>query len=132
MIENFVLAVIGAGPSGIEAAITASEAGINTVLIDNYPQPGGQYYKQMPKGYQVTGDTTTEIEGKILIQKLNKSNVKKQYNALTWGIFKEDGKSSWLIALYGNECPKYIRLEEDAISIELKRLPSNIKSKKKK
>ena len=109
MIETFQLAIIGAGPAGIEAAINASKAGVKTVLIDNYPQPGGQYFKQMPEEYQVSKDTPTEVEGKKLLQKLKFCNVTHQYNALVWAIFKEESKNCWLVALYGNDCPKYVR-----------------------
>lgn len=42
------LAVIGAGPAGLAAAAEAAEAGCRVVLIDAYPRPGGQYYKQLP------------------------------------------------------------------------------------
>jgi sarcosine oxidase subunit alpha len=33
--------VVGAGPAGLEAAIAAAEAGADTLLIDEWPEPGG-------------------------------------------------------------------------------------------
>src|SRR5579859_3579220 len=42
------VAIIGAGPAGLAAASTASEAGCRITLIDSYARPGGQYYKQTP------------------------------------------------------------------------------------
>lgn len=39
------LAVIGAGPAGLAAAITASEIGLKTVVFDEQSEPGGQIYR---------------------------------------------------------------------------------------
>ena len=41
------LAVIGAGPAGLAAAARAAELGLDTVLIDAQPAPGGQVYRNM-------------------------------------------------------------------------------------
>ena len=40
------LAVIGAGPAGLAAALTAADAGISVVLLDSAPEAGGQFYRQ--------------------------------------------------------------------------------------
>lgn len=39
------LAIVGAGPAGIMAALTASGRSLSTVLIDERPYAGGQYFK---------------------------------------------------------------------------------------
>ena len=39
------LAVIGAGPAGMAAAMTAAELGLSVTLIDEQPAPGGQIYR---------------------------------------------------------------------------------------
>ncbi len=39
------LAVIGAGPAGLAAAATAAGLGLDTVLVDEQPAPGGQIYR---------------------------------------------------------------------------------------
>nr|MBC8507371.1 FAD-dependent oxidoreductase [Chloroflexota bacterium] len=36
------LAIIGAGPAGMAAAIEAAHLGIKPILIDSAPLPGGQ------------------------------------------------------------------------------------------
>ena len=39
------LAIVGAGPAGMAAAVLAAELGLDTVLIDEQPAPGGQIYR---------------------------------------------------------------------------------------
>ena len=43
--ESHELAVIGAGPAGMAAAIAAAELGVDTVVLDEQAMPGGQIYR---------------------------------------------------------------------------------------
>jgi len=109
MIASYELAVIGAGPAGMEAAITASQSGVNTVVIDSFLQPGGQYFMQTPKGYKPLGQTETEKTGKELVQHFTDCKLTIFKSTLIWGIFKEENEEDWLVALYGDSDPKFIR-----------------------
>ncbi|MFJ7335277.1 FAD-dependent oxidoreductase [Streptomyces sp. NPDC101110] len=44
------LAVIGAGPAGLAAALAASARGVRVTLVDAAAQPGGQFYRQPAAG----------------------------------------------------------------------------------
>ncbi|MFB6849131.1 FAD-dependent oxidoreductase [Streptomyces sp. NPDC056373] len=44
------LAVIGAGPAGLAAALAASARGVRVALVDAGTQPGGQFYRQPGAG----------------------------------------------------------------------------------
>ncbi|MEV7087410.1 FAD-dependent oxidoreductase [Streptomyces sp. NPDC093085] len=39
------VAVLGAGPAGLSAAVAAASQGSRTVLVDSAPRPGGQYWR---------------------------------------------------------------------------------------
>ena len=39
--------IIGAGPAGMSAAVTARAAGLRTVVLDEQPRPGGQIYRNV-------------------------------------------------------------------------------------
>ena len=43
------LAVIGAGPAGMSAALAAAGAGIEVEIFDSLPLPGGQYFRHHPE-----------------------------------------------------------------------------------
>ena len=45
MSAAFDLAIVGAGPAGMAAAITAADLGLNVALLDEQPEPGGQIYR---------------------------------------------------------------------------------------
>ncbi len=42
------VAVIGAGPAGLAAAVAAAAGGVRVALIDAGPRPGGQYWRHRP------------------------------------------------------------------------------------
>ena len=43
--EPFDVAVVGAGPGGVVAAVTAAASGCRVALVDAADRPGGQYYR---------------------------------------------------------------------------------------
>ncbi|MFC7843632.1 FAD-dependent oxidoreductase [Streptomyces sp. NPDC057382] len=48
------LAVIGAGPAGLAAALAAAARGVRVVLVDAAPEPGGQLFRQPAAGLGAT------------------------------------------------------------------------------
>lgn len=46
MTDRFDLAVVGAGPAGFAAAVTAADAGLSVVVLDAGQAAGGQFYRQ--------------------------------------------------------------------------------------
>lgn len=45
---RFDLAVVGAGPAGLAAAVAAAQAGRSVALVDANPLPGGQFWRHRP------------------------------------------------------------------------------------
>ena len=50
------VAVVGAGPAGAAAAVTAARAGARVLLLDGEQRPGGQYWRHGPDGPGTPGE----------------------------------------------------------------------------
>lgn len=50
MAEGTRLAVIGAGPAGLAAALAAAARGVHVTVIDSAAEAGGQFYRQPAEG----------------------------------------------------------------------------------
>ena len=50
------VAVVGAGPAGLAAAVAAAEAGAAVVVVDAGAQPGGQYWRHRPETVEPNPD----------------------------------------------------------------------------
>lgn len=109
MDETFDLAIIGAGPAGLEAALSASATGVSTVVVDSFPQAGGQYYKSLPSAFKPLKISRQEMEGFRLAEKLKGSAVERVFNALVWGIFEEETRDGWTVCMDGPDAPKRLR-----------------------
>ena len=76
LVKDFV--IIGSGPAGLNAAITAANLGAQVTIIDENPQIGGQIFRQNPpeisrKKYL---DKQSEDTFEKLNQKIKHTNVK--------------------------------------------------------
>jgi thioredoxin reductase/bacterioferritin-associated ferredoxin len=98
------VAVVGAGPAGLSAALTAARAGAQVMLIDNYRQPGGQYYRQLAPEFRTTQTAGHQQEGRVLWQQVTAAGVELLTETTVWGAF-EDNR----LALYGAGAPAYIQ-----------------------
>ncbi|WP_425863961.1 FAD-dependent oxidoreductase [Arthrobacter sp. TWP1-1] len=64
--EVFDVAVVGAGPAGLAAAVHAADAGLGVVLVDAGQQPGGQFWRHRNEaghGSAVAGSESGEGSG---------------------------------------------------------------------
>ena len=87
----FDLAIVGAGPAGMAAAITATDLGLSVALLDEQPEPGGQIYRGIerlaatrPKHLEWLGpDYAAGLE---LTRALRSTKVEYFDNAQVWQI----------------------------------------------
>ena len=100
MTELNQLAVVGAGPAGMAAAVEAAGLGLPVTLIDVFPRPGGQYFRQPPPELEVV--STTDEKGRRLLAGLELSDISVLSGTVVWGIFPEE--DGYLLCLCGPAC----------------------------
>lgn len=85
------LVVIGAGPAGMAAALTAASCGLNTVLFDEQPRPGGQIYRNItavhPSVAALLGPEYRH--GESLAARLMNSGVELRFGSLVWDVARD-------------------------------------------
>ena len=90
---NYDLAVIGAGPAGIKAAITAARLGMRVTLLEQNKHPGGAMFPE-PINHQASANQKIKKKWRQEDQKtaqhlftsLKESTVDTRYSARVWNI----------------------------------------------
>lgn len=85
------LAVVGAGPAGLCAAIEGARRGVQVVLIDENSRPGGQLFKQIHKFFgseaHRAGTRGVDIGAQLLKETLD-AGVEVMLDTVVWGLFE--------------------------------------------
>ena len=88
MDKLYDMVIIGAGPGGLAAAVTADKLGLSTLLVDEQPEPGGQVYRSIersrPENAQVLGKDY--FAGKPLVKAFRASGTTYLPNNSVWNI----------------------------------------------
>jgi len=86
--NKYDVIVIGAGPSGVSAAITCSKRGLKVLVVDSNENSGGQIYRAPPKSYIIKKKKSLK-ENLIQIkfsEDLKKNNIDTAYNHTVWQV----------------------------------------------
>ena len=79
--------VIGAGPGGLAAAEAAAGAGAKVTVIDERPEPGGQFYKQLAPSHGFAGPGAADrqyADGRALVERVRGAGVEILSAATVW------------------------------------------------
>lgn len=88
------VAIIGAGPAGMSAALAAAAKGLSVVVFDEQAQPGGQIFRQPPESY--AGPALSAYKaypfGKELVSRAKAArHIDWRFRRTVWGIFPNEG-----------------------------------------
>ena len=90
--KRFDLIVVGAGPSGLSAAIEAAKKGLEVVVFDENEKPGGQLFKQIHKFFG-SKEHKAKIRGfrigEDLLKEADAVGVKVVLNATVCGMYQD-------------------------------------------
>ncbi len=84
--RSIELAVIGAGPAGMAAAVLAAELGLDTMLVDEQGTPGGQVYRAVERAAPGSPIGADDRAGRSLAAALRASRVDYRAGATVWHI----------------------------------------------
>jgi D-hydroxyproline dehydrogenase subunit alpha len=86
------VAIVGAGPAGLCAAIAAAGCGLDVIVIDDRKQPGGQYHKQPAAAFGLAEAAldAQHREGRALARTARAAGVRFMPEAEVWSP-SEDG-----------------------------------------
>lgn len=94
------MAVVGAGPAGMAAAVAAARAGVDVTVVDGYGRPGGQYFRQLPESFEAVERTAHGRRADAVLGDLVASGARVLTSTTVWGAFPES-EGGWQLALYG-------------------------------
>ena len=87
------VAVVGAGPAGLSAAMEAAKAGARVTVIDEYSKPGGQYFRQPQAHFGRVNEAVlgkSFAAGRTLIAEVAaEPKITLRTGTLVWGVFDE-------------------------------------------
>jgi len=83
--------VLGGGAAGLNAAITAAEAGAKVLVVDERPMAGGQFFKQRLDSPAVAGAIPDDVQfsgGRTLLARAKAAGVAIMPASQVWGAFE--------------------------------------------
>ncbi len=90
--KRYDLIIVGAGPSGLSAAIEAAKKGLKVVVFDENEKPGGQLFKQIHKFFG-SKEHRAKIRGFVIGQQLldeaDAAGVEVVLNATVIGMYQD-------------------------------------------
>lgn len=90
--KRYDLIIVGAGPSGLSAAIEAAKKGLEVVVFDENEKPGGQLFKQIHKFFgskEHRAKTRGFVIGQQLLDEADAAGVKVVLNATVIGLYQD-------------------------------------------
>ena len=90
--KRYDLIIVGAGPSGLSAAIEAAKRGLKVVVFDENEKPGGQLFKQIHKFFG-SKEHKAKIRGFVigeqLLKEADEQGVEVVLNATVIGLYQD-------------------------------------------
>jgi NADPH-dependent 2,4-dienoyl-CoA reductase/sulfur reductase-like enzyme len=115
-LKELELAILGAGPGGVAAAVEAARAGLSVTMLDENAKPGGQIFRQFHDGFDVTNPGMLGHDyarGRELLSEFDtvRNRVELLDNSIVWAL--SDGNE---LAFYRGEASHSVRYKKMIIA----------------
>lgn len=90
--KRYDLIIVGAGPSGLSAAIEAAKRGLKVIVFDENEKPGGQLFKQIHKFFgskEHKAKVRGFVIGQQLLKEADEAGVEVALNAAVIGLYMD-------------------------------------------
>ncbi|RPE66524.1 thioredoxin reductase [Pacificibacter maritimus] len=94
MSDHFDIAIVGAGPAGGNAALTAAQSGLRVVLLDEQPAAGGQVWRGKSPSILSAPMTPETKAGNDLRHAIDQSQINHMSGTRVWDIRRDGDKWS--------------------------------------
>ena len=90
MNKQYDIVVVGAGPAGMAAAVSADQAGLSVLVVDEQTAPGGQIYRSLEKNVARNSHLLDKdySAGRPLIEALRESSIDYLPQTSVWNLEK--------------------------------------------
>ena len=114
--KELELVILGAGPGGLAAAVEAARAGLSVTMLDENAKPGGQIFRQVHDGFDVTNPGMLGHDyarGRELLSEFDtvRNRVELLDNSMAWAL--SDGNE---LAFYRGEASHSVRYKKMIIA----------------
>lgn len=91
------IAIVGAGPAGMAAALAAAEHGLHPVVVDEQRRPGGQIFRQPPEQFSDVahaGSSSDRWGRELLARCAAEPRIAWMHETTAWAVFHDDEPSA--------------------------------------
>ena len=106
-VEEVDLAIVGAGPAGMAAALAAQGRGVSLCLIDERKRPGGQYFKSVSPGVRSPADPQHR-KGEALRARIDAAGIPLAAGTTVWHARAEG--DAFELGLYDGSAARLLRV----------------------
>lgn len=88
---TFDVIIVGAGPAGLSAALTAVEHGLSVVVVDEQHEVGGQIFRQLPNTFAAPPSSAFKsyaFGAQLLASARSSKAIAWRMGATAWGAFR--------------------------------------------
>lgn len=103
--EQMNIVIVGGGPAGLSAALSAARSGACVLLIDSNLNLGGQYWRHLPESWSGQSELHLDLDSGLLLISEIKSHPKIEIwnGAQIWNATYENGETTLRVIKSGVE-----------------------------